>query len=111
VAPTTSPERLQAVLRRCRGFVYCLSRTGVTGRAGGEAGSLADRLRAVRAGSDLPVAVGFGISTAADAAALRGQADAAIVGAAFMRLVQQDPTRGYAERAGALASEMVAALR
>jgi len=111
VAPTTSPERLPSVLGRCRGFVYCLSRTGVTGRAGGEAGSLEDRLAAVRAGSTLPVAVGFGISTADDAAALRGRADAAIVGAAFMRLVQRDPSLGYAERAGALAAEMVGALR
>jgi len=111
VAPTTSPERLPSVLGRCRGFVYCLSRTGVTGRAGGDAGSLEDRLAAVRAGTALPVAVGFGISTAADAAALRGRADAAIVGAAFMRLVQQDPSRGYAERAEALARELVTALR
>ncbi|HEX5633228.1 MAG TPA: tryptophan synthase subunit alpha, partial [Gemmatimonadales bacterium] len=111
VAPTTSAARLPAVLARCRGFVYCLSRTGVTGRAGGYAGSLDERIAAVRAGCTLPVAVGFGISTAADAAALRGRADAAIVGAAFMRAVEQDPARGGAERCGALAAELVAALR
>ena len=111
VAPTTSAERLPIVLERCRGFVYCLSRTGVTGRADGYAGSLDDRLAAVRAASPLPVAVGFGISAAADAAALRQRADAAIVGAAFMRLVQQDPERGYVERVGSFARELVAALR
>jgi tryptophan synthase alpha chain len=111
VAPTTSAQRLPAVLARCRGFVYCLSRTGVTGRADGYAGSLEERLASVREASSLPVAVGFGISTAADAAALRGRADAAIVGAAFMRAVQADPARGAAERCGALAAEMVAALR
>jgi tryptophan synthase alpha chain len=110
VAPTTSAERLPVVLARCRGFVYCLSRTGVTGRAGGFAGSLDERLAAVRAACALPVAVGFGISAPADAAALRGRADAAIVGAAFMRLVQVDPDRGYVERASAFASELVAAL-
>jgi len=111
VAPTTSAERLPALLARCRGFVYCLSRTGVTGRSEGYAGSLDERLAAVRAQTRLPVAVGFGISSAADAAALRGRVDAAIVGAAFMRLVQQDPERGVVDRVGALAGELVAALR
>lgn len=111
VAPTTSAERLPVVLARCRGFVYCLSRTGVTGRAGGFAGSLDERLAAVRAASSLPVAVGFGISAPADAAALRGRADAAIVGAAFMRLVQQDPDQGYVERVGGFARQLVEALQ
>ena len=111
VAPTTSAERLPAVLARCRGFVYCLARTGVTGQAGGYAGALDERLAAVRAHSSLPVAVGFGISTAADAAALRGRADATIVGAAFMRLVHQDPEHGVIERVAALASDLVSALR
>jgi len=111
VAPTTSAERLPALLARCRGFVYCLSRTGVTGRSEGFAGALDERLAAVRAHTRLPVAVGFGISSAADAAALRGRVDAAVVGAAFMRLVQQDPERGVADRVGAFAAELVAALR
>jgi len=111
VAPTTSPERLTQLLARCRGFVYCLSRTGVTGRADGYAGSLDERLAAVRAQSALPIAVGFGISTPADASALRGRVDAAIVGAAFMRLVRLDPARGVAERVGALAAELVLSLR
>src|SRR5262249_17479344 len=111
VAPTTSPARLPVLVARCRGFVYCLSRTGVTGTGGGDAGSLDERLAAVRALPPLPVAVGFGISSAADAATLRGRADAAIVGAAFMRLVRQDPERLTAERVGAFAAELVAALR
>ena len=111
VAPTTSAERLAIVLARCRGFVYCLARTGVTGRAGGFAGLLDERLAAIRAQSRLPVAVGFGISTADDARLLRGRVDAAIVGAAFMRLVGEDPARGVVERVGGLAADLVAALR
>jgi len=111
VAPTTSAERLPALLARCRGFVYCLARTGVTGRSEGYAGSLDERLAAVRAHTRLPVAVGFGISTAADAAALRGRVDAAVVGAAFMRLVEEDPAHGVPDRVGAFASELAAALR
>jgi len=110
VAPTTSAERLPSLLARCRGFVYCLARTGVTGGAAGETGSLDERLAAVRAGTKLPVAVGFGIATAADARALRGKVDAAIVGAAFMRLVREDPARGCAERVERFAGELVAAL-
>ena len=111
VAPTTSAARLAVVLARCRGFVYCLSRTGVTGRAEGYAGSLDERLAAVRAQSPLPIAVGFGISTVADAHLLRGRVDAAVVGAVFMRLVHQDPAHAVAERVGALATELVGALR
>lgn len=111
VAPTTAAERLPRLLARCRGFVYCLARTGVTGRAGGDAGGLDERLAAIRTHTALPVGVGFGISTPADAAALRGRADAAIVGAAFMREVQADPERGASERAGALAAQLAAALR
>lgn len=111
VAPTTSAERLPSLLARCRGFVYCLSRTGVTGQAGGYAGSLDERLAAVRAHSKLPVGVGFGISTAADAAALKGRVEATIVGAAFMRLVHEDPANGAVERVGRLATELAGALR
>lgn len=110
VAPTTSAERLPLLLARCRGFVYCLARTGVTGSAGGDAGSLDERLAAVRAGSRLPVAVGFGISNASDAKALRGRADAAIVGAAFMRCVHEDPAHGVVVRVEAFACELVGAL-
>jgi len=111
VAPTTAPERLPLLLARCRGFVYCLSRTGVTGQSGGYAGSLDERLAQVRSACALPVGVGFGISTPADAAALRGRVDAAIVGAAFMRLVTQDPAQGVVERVESLARGLVDALR
>ena len=110
VAPTTSAERLPAVLARCRGFVYCLARTGVTGQGGGESGGLPERIATIRAASSLPVAVGFGISSAADAAKLKGVADAAIVGAAFMRRVSEDPEQGASERVTAFARELVQAV-
>lgn len=111
VAPTTTDDRLPLLLSRCRGFVYCLARTGVTGRAGGYAGSLVDRVAALRARTALPLAVGFGISTPDDARALRGVADAVIVGAAFMRQVTEDPSHGAVERVTRLAGELVGALR
>lgn len=111
VAPTTDDARLPLLLDRCRGFVYCLARTGVTGRSGGYAGSLPERIAQIRARTPLPVAVGFGISSADDARALRGVADAIIVGAAFMRRVTEDPERGAPGRVAAFARELVGALR
>jgi tryptophan synthase alpha chain len=110
VAPTTADDRLPLLLDRCRGFVYCLARTGVTGMSGGESGPLAERIAALRARTALPVAVGFGISSSADARALRGVADAVIVGAAFMRRVTEDPAHGAVERVTAFARELVTAL-
>lgn len=111
VAPTTPESRLPEILGRARGFVYCLARTGVTGTGGGDAGSLPDRLAALRRHTGLPVAVGFGVSSPAQAAALRGTADAVVVGAAFMREVATDPERGAGARTRALAGALVDALR
>jgi tryptophan synthase alpha chain len=109
VAPTTDAERLALLLPRCRGFVYCLARTGVTGQGGGFAGSLEWRIGEIRARTALPVAVGFGIATAEQARALRG-ADAAIVGAAFAREIARDPERGVTERVATKARELATAL-
>ncbi len=110
VAPTTDDSRLPLLLARARGFAYCLSRTGVTGRAAGYSGSIPDRVAALRARTTLPIAVGFGISNADDARALAGVADALVVGAAFMRAITEDPERGAVSRASRLARELVGAL-
>ena len=110
VAPTTGDQRLPLLLARSRGFVYLLARTGVTGRGGGESGVLAERVAAVRRITRLPIAVGFGISSPEDARALRGVADAVVVGAAFMRAVTEDPDRGSVERVLALAGDLLEAL-
>ena len=101
LAPTTPEARWPAVIGRSRGFLYCLARTGVTGRAPGEALDLAGRLRALRARSQLPLAVGFGISSTADAA---------VVGAAFMRAITEDPERGAAARALERGDRLIEAL-
>ncbi len=110
VAPTTPEARLQAVLSRSRGYVYCLARTGVTGRSAGFAGSLPERIAALRTRTKLPIAVGFGISTVAQARELRGLADAVVVGAAFMRAVSEGPSADAAERVIELAGGLVAGL-
>lgn len=87
VAPTTDAHRIPILLARTRGFVYCLSRTGVTGAGAGEGGGLTGRIEALRAQTSLPIAVGFGISNAAQARELAGVSDAVVVGAAFMRAI------------------------
>jgi tryptophan synthase alpha chain len=111
VAPTTDSRRLPRLVGRSRGFVYCLARTGVTGSSDGYSGPLPDRVAELRRHSTLPVAVGFGISGAGDARAMREVADAIVVGAAFMREVGRDLERGADTRVRALADQLVAALR
>jgi tryptophan synthase alpha chain len=110
VAPTTEPARLPLLLGRCRGFVYCLARTGVTGQAAGGSDPVAPRVAELRGATKLPIAVGFGISNAADAARLDGVADAVIVGAAFMRAITEDPEHGAEARVEALAGSLLGAL-
>ncbi len=110
VAPTTAPSRLPRLAERARGFVYCLSRTGVTGRGPGDPGSLPERVAAIRARTPLPVAVGFGISGPDQARELRGLADAVVVGAAFMREVAAGPEAEAPERVLRLATQLVEAI-
>jgi tryptophan synthase alpha chain len=83
VAPTTGPTRRQALAERARGFVYCVSRTGVTGEGAGFSPELASTVAAVRAATSVPVGVGFGIKDETMARAAAGLADAVIVGAAL----------------------------
>jgi tryptophan synthase alpha chain len=110
VAPTTAPGRLPLLIARSRGFLYCLARTGVTGQSAGESGSLHERLATLRGLTPLPLAVGFGISSGEQARALRGKADAVVVGAAFMHCVSEDPEHGAAGRVLALAGDLTRAL-
>jgi tryptophan synthase alpha chain len=111
VAPTTPADRLPSVLARARAFVYCLARTGVTGAGPGERGDLRGRVEQIRKHTSLPVAIGFGISGPDEAAELKGQADAIVVGAAFTRAISAHsrPEHGT-EAAGRLAESIVAAL-
>lgn len=92
IAPTTEPQRAEALARSATGFVYALARRGITGSAGQAALDMAEVGRTVsriRAGASVPVAVGFGISSAADVDAVNGIADAAIVGTPFIRAIAQ----------------------
>jgi tryptophan synthase alpha chain len=88
VAPTTSDKRLAQIAQQAQGFIYAVSRAGVTGERDQitrDAEVLVQRIRSI---SDLPVAVGFGISTAEQVAAVWGFADAAVVGSAIVKQIE-----------------------
>ena len=87
-APTSTPRRLELVARYSTGFVYLVSRTGVTGERESLSGAVAPLIRAVRAVTDLPLAVGFGISRPEHVAELGRQVEAVVVGSAFVRLIE-----------------------
>ena len=84
IAPTTTPERAQRIVNACSGFVYLIARAGITGESNA-APEVADRVRLLRTMTDLPIACGFGISTADHVRAVVEHADAAIVGSALVR--------------------------
>ena len=100
-APTSTPERLAKVGERSRGFVYCVSTTGVTGERAGLPPALGELVERVRAATSLPVAVGFGVGTLEQAAEVARMADGVVVGSAIVRR-QADPA-ALADFARALA--------
>jgi len=89
-APTSTPRRLELVARYSTGFVYVISRTGVTGERESLSSSTLPLVAAMRAITGLPLAVGFGISTPEQVAALGSQVDAVVVGSAFVRLIEKN---------------------
>jgi tryptophan synthase alpha chain len=86
--PTTDDRRLPAVLANTSGFVYYVSITGITGAAGADPGRVANAVGRIKRHTTLPVAVGFGVRTAEQAAALAGSADGVVVGSALVSLLE-----------------------
>lgn len=84
VAPTTHAERLEVVLQGASGFIYYVSITGITGTRTATEEHLSEAIPRVRAATDLPVAVGFGVRTPEHAAAVARHADAAVVASALI---------------------------
>jgi len=92
-APTSTDERLRAIAKCSRGFVYAISRTGITGarqEVAADARGLVERLRAY---TKLPIAVGFGVSTPEQFAEVGSFADAAVVGSAIVQCIEQNSGR------------------
>ncbi|MEM9707579.1 MAG: tryptophan synthase subunit alpha [Pseudomonadota bacterium] len=85
--PTTDAVRLPTVLKNTSGFVYYVSITGITGAANAVAGDVGPEVARIKAATDLPVVVGFGIKTPASAEAIAGVADGAVVGSAIVEKI------------------------
>jgi len=88
-APTSPDDRLEAIVRHSKGFVYAISRTGITGKQQSVAADAAALVERIRRWSRLPVAVGFGISNAEHVAQVAEFADAAVVGSAIVELIER----------------------
>ena len=89
IAPTSSNERLKLIAERASGFIYAVSRTGVTGTQEKTSDSARVLVERMRRFSDLPVAVGFGISNAEQISETWRYADAAVVGSAIVREIER----------------------
>src|ERR1022692_5354710 len=89
-APTSTERRLKLVAEYSSGFVYLVSRTGITGERDSLSDAVAPLVRAMRAITDLPLAVGFGISKPEHVAELGRQVEAVVVGSAFVRLIEKN---------------------
>lgn len=89
-APTSTERRLKLVAQYSTGFAYLVSRTGVTGEQASLSGAVGPLVKAMRAITDLPLAVGFGVSRPEHVAELGRQVEAVVVGSAFMRLIERN---------------------
>src|SRR5579859_2243183 len=92
-APTSTDKRLKAIAGACRGFVYAVSRTGITGTQRQLADDAQQLVKRIRKFTKLPIAVGFGISSAEQFAQVGRFADAAAVGSAIVQTIEQNPKR------------------
>jgi len=104
IAPTTSESRMETIAGSASGFLYLVSKTGVTGSDGldtTDIGSLCNTLKSV---SDIPVCVGFGISTAKDVETIAQFADGVVIGSAFERTIEEH--MGEAKLASLLSNQV-----
>jgi tryptophan synthase alpha chain len=92
-APTSTDQRLRSIAEVSTGFIYAISRTGVTGARQQMSGDAQTLVKRIRRFSKLPIAVGFGISTPAQFAAVGKFAEGAVVGSAIVHAIEQSPGR------------------
>jgi len=102
-APTSPDARLKAIAEASKGFVYAISRVGITGtqqKVAGDASELVARLRVFTEPLRIPIAVGFGISNAEHVRAVAEFADAAVIGSALVALIERSKSAEAAEAVG-----------
>jgi tryptophan synthase alpha chain len=110
-APTSSPARLAKIAEDSSGFIYAVSLTGVTGARAQLPPDLAGFIGSVKDQSDLPVAVGFGVSQPEQAREIARFADGVIVGSALMDLIEKNAPERVEEAVRTFASSLISAIR
>ena len=97
IAPTTEPARVRAIAQRAQGFIYYIARMGVTGARADLPADLLAAVRTLKQQTDVPIAVGFGVSSAEQVAEIANVADAVVVGSALIDTIEREGVAG-AER-------------
>ncbi len=112
VAPTSTPPRLRLIARKSRGFIYVVSRTGVTGERAELPSDLATQVRALRMVTTKPICVGFGIANPEQVATVGALADGVVVGSAIVRMIEERAgSRTLVADVGQFIAELKAPLR
>lgn len=109
VAPTTPVDRAEKIVKTCSGFLYCVSVAGTTGVRDSLPAELNEQLKTLRSKTDLPFAVGFGISQPEHVDVLRGVAQGVIVGSAIVKRMQNEDSAAAITDVGEFARSMVQA--
>jgi tryptophan synthase alpha chain len=112
IAPTTPPDRVKLLSERATGFIYALSRTGVTGAHGAPSDTIGETVARIKEHASAPVCVGFGINTPEQAAQVAAHCDGIIVGSAIVRQIEanaEDPD--VAAKVAAFVTPLIAAIR
>jgi len=110
IAPTTPAERVELLAKSAEGFIYALSRTGVTGSHGAPAANIAEFVASIKQHTDVPVCVGFGITTPEQAKMVAHAADGVIVGSAIVKQVELNLDQP-AKAVGAFAKPLIDATK
>lgn len=112
IAPTTPPERMEFIAKSGEGFIYYVSREGVTGEQASLSQSISSQVAEIRKHTALPIAVGFGISTPEQASEVARHADAVVVGSAIVRqIADAGNAPNLAEKIASFARPLVAAVK
>ncbi len=106
LAPTSTDESIAESCHGASGFVYCVSVTGVTGARSEVSGQGIDLVGRVRSKTDLPLAIGFGISTPQHVSQVGNTAEAAVVGSALVRVVLEAPRHEVVQRASSFVADL-----
>jgi tryptophan synthase alpha chain len=112
IAPTTPPERMELIAKSAEGFIYYVSREGVTGEQASLSIGIASQVAEIKKHTTLPVAVGFGISTPDQAAEVARESDAVVVGSAIVRRIgEHGNAPGLCEKIAAFVKPIAEAIR